>query len=663
MSSRAIRIITTRFVADISRWSRQMNQAQSTMTRIGQKMTAIGAKMTKAITLPVFEVGDSFTKMATEAVESENLFAESMGSMANKARAWSEELSKSLGLNAYNVRKTVGTYNVMLASMGLSEQAAYKMSTSLTELSYDMASFYNLSNEDAMAKLQSGISGEVEPLKRLGIVVNETAVKTYALNNGLIKQGQEMTDTQKVIARYMTIMEMTKKAQGDLARTLDSPSNQLRMLKERMSMLGIEIGQKLIPIMQRLMSFANGLLNAWNNLNPATQDTILAVTGVTAAIGPLILVVGALTAALAFLAANPVAAVIGGIAALATGIIVATNGFGIFEQSQRKTQDRMIKTTAEMIRQKKAAGDLGDAMLQVSYIEAKQAQERYRNDYYKQMQTYWTLLSRKAELVKRKQSESENIDKQDILPSQFRPGTSLDPEIEAADKAVKNQIEKIRQTQKQIDDAGNIMKEWEKIETPKLNIPDSVSDLTAELKALGTTGSDVYDKLTDKVKEFIDAIRSQAREFSNFVGIFEKATYDQPINMERWINRLKGQLNALKTYQQSLATLQQKANQGIIGHNVYNELAALGPSAAKQLQVVAKASNAQLQQVNSLFGQKSNIATSLAYDAVKRDMASQANIVQVINNFNGGAKDEDTTRLADKITDQVVKNLKRKGVL
>jgi len=651
MASSAIRTITTRFVADISQWSRQMNQAQSTMSRVGKTMTTIGAKMTMAITLPVLAVGGSFTKMATEAVESENLFTESMGSMANKARAWSEELSKSLGLNAYNVRKTVGTYNVMLASMGLSEQAAYEMSTSLTKLSYDMASFYNLSNEDAMAKLQSGISGEVEPLKRLGIVVNDAMVKTYALNKGLIKQGQEMTDAQKVIARYMTIMEMTKKAQGDLARTLDSPSNQLRMLKERMSMLGIEIGQKLIPIMQRLMSFANGLLNAWNKLNPATQDAILAVIGVTAAIGPLILVVGALTTALTFLAANPVVAIIGGIAALVTGIIAATNGFGLFEQSQRKTQDRMIQTTAEMIRQKEAAGDLGNAMLQVSYIEAKQALERYRNDYYKQMQTYWTLLSQKAELVKRKQSGI------------FPPGTSLDPEIQAADKAVKNQIEKIKETQKQIRDAEEIMKEWEKIEAPKIDIPDSVSDLTAEFKALGTTGSDAYDKLTDKIKDFIDAIRSQAKEFSNFVGIFEKATYDQPINMERWLNRLKGQLNALKTYQQSLATLQQKANQGIIGQDVYNELAALGPSAAKQLQVVAKASNAQLQQVNSLFSQKSNIATSLAYDAVKRDMASQANVVQVINNFNGNAKDEDTTRLSDKITDQIVKSLKRKGVL
>ena len=651
MASSAIRTITTRFVADISQWSRQMNQAQSTMSRVGKTMTTIGAKMTMAITLPVLAVGGSFTKMATEAVESENLFTESMGSMANKARAWSEELSKSLGLNAYNVRKTVGTYNVMLASMGLSEQAAYEMSTSLTKLSYDMASFYNLSNEDAMAKLQSGISGEVEPLKRLGIVVNDAMVKTYALNKGLIKQGQEMTDAQKVIARYMTIMEMTKKAQGDLARTLDSPSNQLRMLKERMSMLGIEIGQKLIPIMQRLMSFANGLLNAWNKLNPATQDAILAVIGVTAAIGPLILVVGALTTALTFLAANPVVAIIGGIAALVTGIIAATNGFGLFEQSQRKTQDRMIQTTAEMIRQKEAAGDLGNAMLQVSYIEAKQALERYRNDYYKQMQTYWTLLSQKAELVKRK------------LSGIFPPGTSLDPEIQAADKAVKNQIEKIKETQKQMRDAEKIMKEWEKIEAPKIDIPDSVSDLTAEFKALGTTGSDAYDKLTDKIKDFIDAIRSQAKEFSNFVGIFEKATYDQPINMERWLNRLKGQLNALKTYQQSLATLQQKANQGIIGQDVYNELAALGPSAAKQLQVVAKASNAQLQQVNSLFSQKSNIATSLAYDAVKRDMASQANVVQVINNFNGNAKDEDTTRLSDKITDQIVKSLKRKGVL
>lgn len=654
MASGVIRTITTRFVADISQWSQQMNQAQSTMTRVGQAMTAIGAKMTMAITLPVLAIGGSFTKMAMETVESESLFGVAMGKMQNNARAWSEEMQKNLGLNAYSVRSNIGNYQMMATAMGISEKAALSMNKAITQLGYDLASAKNVSNEQAMGDLDAIYTNQTEKLLKYGFVVNDETAKTWALTQGLIKQGQEMSSQQKVIVRYMMVMEQASKYHGDLARTIDSPSNQLRILKERMNLLGIEIGQKLIPVMQRLMSFANGLLNAWNNLNPATQNTILAVVGVTAAVGPLILVVGALTTALTFLAANPVVAVIGGLAALVTGITVATNGFGIFEQSQRKTQDRMIQTTAEMIRQKKAAGDLGNAMLQVSYIEAKQAQERYRNDYYKQMQTFWTLLSQKAELEKRKQS------------GVFRPGTSLDPEIEAADKAVKSQMEKIRQTQKQIDDAGNIMKEWNKVETPKLtttNSVDAVSDLKNEFTSLGTTSTDTYDKLTDKVKDFIDAIRTQAKEFSNFVGIFEKATYDQPINMERWINRLKGQLNALKTYQQSLATLQQKANQGIIGQNVYNELAALGPSAAKQLQVVAKASNSQLQQVNSLFGQKSNITSSLAYDKVNRDMKSQANIIQVTNNFNGGAKDEEVYNIAKKLANEIIKEVKRKGEL
>ena len=102
--------------------------------------------------------------MAMDAVESENLFEVAMGSMAGDARKWSEETSKALGLNAYNVRKNVATYNSMLTSMGLTAQESLKISEGLTQLSYDMASFYNLKPEDAFEKLKSGISGEAEPL-------------------------------------------------------------------------------------------------------------------------------------------------------------------------------------------------------------------------------------------------------------------------------------------------------------------------------------------------------------------------------------------------------------------------------------------------------------------------------------------------------------------
>ena len=109
-------------------------------------------------------IGKESLKMANDVVESESLFAVSMKGMAGEAREWSDELSSSLGINAYEARKNVGTFNTMFRSMGLGEQSAYDMATGLSGLAYDMASFYNMDSEEAFMKLRAGITGETEPL-------------------------------------------------------------------------------------------------------------------------------------------------------------------------------------------------------------------------------------------------------------------------------------------------------------------------------------------------------------------------------------------------------------------------------------------------------------------------------------------------------------------
>ncbi|HEX9156982.1 MAG TPA: hypothetical protein VF827_03120, partial [Syntrophales bacterium] len=197
------------------------------------------------------------TKLGMEAVESENLFNVSMGAMADEARKWSQELSDSLGLNEFELRKSVGTFNVMLSSMGLATDQAYSMSTSLTKLAYDMASFYNLKPEEAFDKLRAGISGESEPLKRLGIVVNETTTQIWALKHGLIAQGEEMSEQTKILARYGVIMDQTKAAQGDLARTMDSPANAIRILKSSVEELLTKLGMAFLPVLQSLVGMLN----------------------------------------------------------------------------------------------------------------------------------------------------------------------------------------------------------------------------------------------------------------------------------------------------------------------------------------------------------------------------------------------------------------------
>lgn len=286
---------TTELNTKSSSWyklSESMEKAGEKMKSVGEKISSVGSKLSTAVTLPLVGIGTAATKMAMDAVESENLFEVAMGGVAGDARKWSEETSKALGLNAYNVRNNMATYNAMLTSMGLTTDESLKMSEGLTQLSYDMASFYNLKPEEAFEKLKSGISGEAEPLKSLGILVNDTTIKTYAYANGIAKQGQELTEAQKVQARYGAIMEATKNAQGDLARTMDSPTNKIRIMKEQAEQIGIQFGQILIPILEKLIAVIKPLMDKFQGLSKEQQENIVRIGLVVAAIGPVILIIG-----------------------------------------------------------------------------------------------------------------------------------------------------------------------------------------------------------------------------------------------------------------------------------------------------------------------------------------------------------------------------------
>lgn len=231
------------------------------------KFLALGAAAAAAM----FAVGKNSIKSAMEVVESESLFSVSMGNMADAARAWSHDLQDSLGLNAYEVRKNVGLFYNMTTSMGLARDQAYQVSTGMTKLAYDMSSFYNQSPDEMFQKLQSGLSGEVEPLKQLGIIVNETTTQNYAYANGIAKVGSQLTETQKIMARYGAIMAQTQNAQGDLARTINSPANQLRLLQTQLQLASINFGNAFLPIVQIvlpiLVTFAKQLVVVTNTFS------------------------------------------------------------------------------------------------------------------------------------------------------------------------------------------------------------------------------------------------------------------------------------------------------------------------------------------------------------------------------------------------------------
>lgn len=261
------------FKAQMGNLASQMNAVKSHLLSVNKGASTAGASMrnlarmakmflTVYVGRAMLRVGKESLAMANEVIESENLFNVSFGGMSNTAREWSDSFGSSLGLNAYQLRKNAGMFYVMFQSMKLGTQESYKMATGLVELANDMASFYNIDPQQAMEKLQSGVTGMPRPLKELGILVDESTIKETSFAKAIKASGREMTEQEKVIARYRAIMEQTSAAQGDLARTIESPANQIRLLNSVLDQAKVALGQAFQPIQSVVIPILISLANA-----------------------------------------------------------------------------------------------------------------------------------------------------------------------------------------------------------------------------------------------------------------------------------------------------------------------------------------------------------------------------------------------------------------
>jgi phage-related minor tail protein len=312
---------------------------------LGTNLTRAGKILTASVTTPLLAIGAASIKSAMDAVESENLFDVTFGKMAKTVREWSKQVSDALGLNQYEIRKTVGIFYDMLKAMGITEIQAAEMAKQLVMLGYDLASFRNIKPEEAFEKLRSAIVGMPRPMQDLGYVINETTIKNWALTNGLIKQGEELTTAQKVWARYQVMLEVTKTAQGDLARTLDSPTNKLRILQSRIEEIRIEIGTRLLPQYEKLLAFINRGLDKWDKLSEEQKKATINLGKLAAAIGPTLILFGQLVKYLPYVKkglldlAKPISAVIIGLGLLAAKTKEFMNSFAKAQDLYRTEEE------------------------------------------------------------------------------------------------------------------------------------------------------------------------------------------------------------------------------------------------------------------------------------------------------------------------------------
>lgn len=298
---------------------------------LGGKLQRTGANLTKFATLPLLAAGTAAFKFASDADEAsskaERVFGDAFDSIASDAANMNDAFSEAQFLDA------AGTFGQMAQGMGFAQDESAALSKQWLGMAQDFASFNNLDVADTLDAIRSGISGEMEPLKRLGVVLNQATIEAKAMELGLW-DGTAAIDAQaKAAAVTALITEKMGAAQGDFAATSEGAANSTRILAGNMVDLAADLGTQLLPVGIAILTFLKNLLTGFQNLPEPVKALIVPIAGLVAAIGPVVFVGGKLVSSFnsikgAFMAlkvvmlANPFVALAAAVIAIAALIIL-----------------------------------------------------------------------------------------------------------------------------------------------------------------------------------------------------------------------------------------------------------------------------------------------------------------------------------------------------
>ena len=225
------------------------------------------------------QFGKECVELGSDLTEVQNVVDVTFTTMSDKVNEFAKNAMTSAGLSETMAKRYVGTFGAMSKSFGFSEAQAYDMSTALTQLTGDVASFYNISQDLAYIKLKSVFTGETETLKDLGVVMTQSALDQYALANGYGKTTSAMTEQEKVALRFAFVQEQLSAASGDFIRTSDSWANQVRVMQLQLQSLKATVGQGLINIFTPVLKVINILLGKLATLANAFKSFTELITG------------------------------------------------------------------------------------------------------------------------------------------------------------------------------------------------------------------------------------------------------------------------------------------------------------------------------------------------------------------------------------------------
>lgn len=337
--------INVKFSADLKQFSSEMQTALREIDKAGQKFKQIGTSLSTYVTLPILAAGAAAVKFATDYNESLNKVDASFKGSSEQVKQFAKTSLETSGIAEGTALDMAAAYGDMATSMGMSTNQAAKMSTSLVTLAGDLASFKNIGIDQANTALTAIFTGETESLKKLGIVITEVNLKQYALNTGIKKNFEVMTQAEKVQLRYNYILSVTKNAQGDFARTSGGAANQTRIFFESLKQVGQQIGQVILPVFIKIITAINEKIKAFGGLSVATKTVIVVVAGLVAVIGPLLVVIGAVLSAIPAIVAG-FTLISGAIVPILAGVVLLAGVINILANATKEATKEVVELSS-----------------------------------------------------------------------------------------------------------------------------------------------------------------------------------------------------------------------------------------------------------------------------------------------------------------------------
>lgn len=246
---------------DTKGFNKGVGNMQKSVSGLSGSISKLGIAIAAAFSVKaVINFGRECINLGSDLQEVQNVVDVTFGNMSDRIDEFAKNAITQFGLSELAAKQYASTMGAMLKSMGFDSASVLDMSTTLAGLAGDIASFYNLTGDEAFAKIRAGISGETEPLKQLGINLSVANLEAFALAEGLTKSYNAMTEQEKAMLRYKYLLKTTADAQGDFARTSDSWANQTRILAEQFNSLKATIGQGLINVFTPVIKVLNTLL-------------------------------------------------------------------------------------------------------------------------------------------------------------------------------------------------------------------------------------------------------------------------------------------------------------------------------------------------------------------------------------------------------------------